>query len=92
VENFPQLDGRKSREIAAEKAGFGNETTYRQARKVTEEAIPELVEAVDKGDIAISTAAKLANMRQGERTDIEHSANLQKVSQSEAAFFQGWPR
>lgn len=30
-------------------------------------------------------AAKLANMRQGERTDLEHSANLQKVSQKEAA-------
>src|SRR5262249_50148969 len=30
-------------------------------------------------------AARLATMRQGERTDIEPSANLQKVSQSEAA-------
>ena len=30
-------------------------------------------------------AAKLANMRQGERVDLEPSANLQKVSQSGAA-------
>jgi len=30
-------------------------------------------------------AAKVANMSQGERTDIEPSANLQKVSQSQAA-------
>ncbi len=30
-------------------------------------------------------AASLANMRQGERTDIEPSANLQKVSQENAA-------
>lgn len=30
-------------------------------------------------------AAKLSNMRQGERTDLEPSANLQKVSQTEAA-------
>lgn len=30
-------------------------------------------------------AGKLANMRQGERTDIEPSANLRKVSQEEAA-------
>jgi len=59
VQNLAQLEGRKSREIAAEKAGFGNPETYRQARKVTEEAIPELIEAMDKGDIAISTAAKL---------------------------------
>jgi site-specific DNA-methyltransferase (adenine-specific) len=30
-------------------------------------------------------AAKIANMRQGERTDLEPSANLQKVSQAKAA-------
>jgi len=30
-------------------------------------------------------AAKLANMRQGARTDLEHSANLHEVSSSEAA-------
>ena len=30
-------------------------------------------------------AEKIANMRQGERTDIEPSANLQKVSQAKAA-------
>jgi hypothetical protein len=30
-------------------------------------------------------AAKLANMGQGERTDLEHSANLQKVSRADAA-------
>lgn len=32
-----------------------------------------------------AVAAKLANMRQGERTDLQHSANLLKVSQAEAA-------
>jgi hypothetical protein len=30
-------------------------------------------------------AGRLANMRQGERTDLEHSANLRKVSRSDAA-------
>lgn len=29
VENFPQVKGRKTRQITAEKAGFGNETTYK---------------------------------------------------------------
>jgi N6-adenosine-specific RNA methylase IME4 len=51
--------GKETRQLAAEAAGFGNETTYRQARKVTEEAIPELVDAMDKGEISISAAAKL---------------------------------
>ena len=62
VENFPQVEtGQKTRQLAAEKAGFGNETTYRQAKTVVAEAIPELVEAMDRGDVAISTAAKLSS-------------------------------
>jgi hypothetical protein len=43
VENFPHLEGQKSRDIAAKQAGFGNETTYRQAKTVVEHAEPELV-------------------------------------------------
>lgn len=45
MENFPQLTGQKTRQVAAEKAGFGNETTYRQAKAVVEKAEPELVDA-----------------------------------------------
>lgn len=39
--NLDEFKGRRSDDIAAEKAGFGSKDTYRQARKVTEEAIPE---------------------------------------------------
>jgi ParB-like chromosome segregation protein Spo0J len=39
---------------------------------------------LDEGQRA-AAAAQLANMRQGERTDCEHSANLRKVSQADAA-------
>jgi ParB family chromosome partitioning protein len=60
-ENLPEVEaGKETRQIAAAKAGFGNETTYRQAKTVVEHAEPELVEAMDRGDVAISTAAKLA--------------------------------
>jgi ParB family chromosome partitioning protein len=44
VENFPQVEaGAKTREVAATKAGFGNDRTYRQAREIVEaaEAEPE---------------------------------------------------
>ena len=61
MENFPHADGQKTRQIAAEKAGFGNETTYRQAKNVVEHAEPELVEAMDRGEVAISTAATQNN-------------------------------
>ena len=61
VENFPQVEsGQKTREIIAKKAGFGNETTLRQATTVVDKGEPELIAAMDKGEIAISTAAKLA--------------------------------
>ena len=57
-QNFAELSGRESREIAAEKAGFGNPETYRQAKAVVEKAEPELVEAMDKGERAPCTSHK----------------------------------
>lgn len=59
-DNYPELPGKETRQIAAAKAGFGSEFTYRQAKTVVEKAEPELVRAVDEGTIAVSTAAKLA--------------------------------
>lgn len=57
---FGEVKGKETAQIAAKAAGFGNVETYRQAKTVIKEAIPELVNAVDRGEIAISTAAKLA--------------------------------
>ncbi len=57
---LPELRGRETRDIAAERAWFESTTTYRQAKTVVKEAVPELVAAMDRGEIAISTAAKLA--------------------------------
>lgn len=57
--NLPEVPKGKTTELAAEKAGFGSDKTYRDAKIVVEKAAPELVEAVDQGKVAISTAAKL---------------------------------
>lgn len=57
--NFSEV-GKRTEDIAAEKAGFGNRATYRQARTVVEKAEPALVQAMDRGEIAVSTAATLA--------------------------------
>jgi hypothetical protein len=46
-ENFPELRGTQTRDVAAEKAGFGNPKTYQQARRVVEKGVQELVEAMD---------------------------------------------
>lgn len=64
VQNFAQLEedlkGKKTRDVAAEKAGFGNHTSYEQAKQVVELATPELVEAMDSEKISISAAASIA--------------------------------
>lgn len=46
--NFNELKEKRTDEIAAEKAGFGNHVTYRQAKKVVEEGTSELIAALDE--------------------------------------------
>ena len=55
-----ELKGVETREIAAKKAGFGNRTTYEQAKKVVDQGAPDLVEAMDSGEVSISAAAVIA--------------------------------
>jgi hypothetical protein len=48
VGQIPQVaPGKKTREIAAAKAGFGNDKTYRQAAKVVQNGTPKLIQAMD---------------------------------------------
>jgi hypothetical protein len=49
-ENFPDLPKGDTRDIAAKAAGFGNGKTYEQAKKVTNEAAPELVQVTIRRD------------------------------------------
>ena len=44
-QNFGELFGKKNYEVAADKAGFGNKDTYRQAKTVVQNASPELIDA-----------------------------------------------
>lgn len=59
VQDFAQFEGVKTRSIAAEKAGFTNPETYRQAKTVVDTGIPELVEKMDAG-LSVSAAAVIA--------------------------------
>ena len=59
-QNIAGLKGVETREIAARKAGFGNRTTYEQAKQVVSDGASELVEAMDSGDVSISAAAVIA--------------------------------
>ena len=63
VENFPPLQPEgKTRDLVAKATGFGNGKTYEQAKKVVQQAAPELIEAMDKGEASISAAAIVAEL------------------------------
>lgn len=59
-QNFGELKGKETAEVAAKKAGFGNPETYRQAKSVVAKGSVELVEAMDKEVVSISDAAAVA--------------------------------
>ena len=50
--------GQETRDLAARKAGFGNRETYRHAKTVVERGAPNVVEAMDAGEVSISAAAR----------------------------------
>ena len=91
-ENFHEAPTGRTAEIAAKSAGFGNENTYRQAKAVVDNATPELVDAMDRGDVSVSTAATLAMtpidvQRQAvadpkKAVDLAKQASKEKVNES----------
>ena len=56
------------REEAAQRAGFGNRETARQAMTVVEGGASEIVVAMDEGKVAVSAAADIARRREDERS------------------------
>jgi len=61
-QNFAEVEpGVETRELAAKKAGFGNRTTYEQAKKVVEKAVDEVIAQMDSEQIAVSAAAAIAD-------------------------------
>jgi len=68
VDGRPQVaPGQKTRAVAATLAKFGSDHVYRDAKLVVDrahagEAIPQLVEAMDTGRLAITVAAQLAKL------------------------------
>lgn len=59
-QEFVEVAGKKTAEIAGEAAGFKNPETYRQAKTVVANGTPELVEAMDKEEVTIADAASVA--------------------------------
>jgi hypothetical protein len=88
-ENFPEVEKGRTEEIAARKAGFGNYKTYEQAKKVVDHGAPELVEAMDAGEISIHAASVIATQpadRQAEIVQTPRELRRQIVREIRDAF------
>ena len=76
--------GEKTREKAAEKSGFGNHETYRQAAKVVANGTPKLIHAMDSGRVSISAASILADADDDEQEavlELDEKAILQAAKE-----------
>lgn len=79
VQNFaPPDEGKKSREVAAEKAGFGNPETYRQAKHVVDNAPTEITEKMDRGELSINKAYQVTKKIE-QFTETERPSTVQDV-------------
>ncbi|MCH4542948.1 ParB/RepB/Spo0J family partition protein [Ochrobactrum sp. A-1] len=78
-QNIAEAQGKETRQIAAEKAGFGNPETYRQAKSVVETGVPELVDKMDAGEVSVSGAALIAKQDKEIQKKIVAEDNLKKA-------------
>ena len=69
LQNIAEV-AQETRDAAAKRAGFGNRETARQAKKVVEDGVLELVEAVDSGEVSVSAAAEVAELPPPMQRDI----------------------
>ncbi len=60
VQPVSPLPQGKTRDLVAERVGLGSGVTYENAKTVVEQGVPELVDAVDAGEVGIKPAAEFA--------------------------------
>lgn len=87
--NCPEVEsGQRNRDVAAKAAGFDSAKTYERAKQVVEKGTPELVQAVDQGNVSISAAATLATLPPDEQKSAlstGREATLERVRQAREA-------
>jgi ParB-like chromosome segregation protein Spo0J len=76
--------GEETTKESAKQAGFSSEQQMRRTAKVVNEGVPELVEALDKGEIAVSKAADLANLTSPEQIVSLHGEKAARTERDEA--------
>ena len=61
VPHSAQDEGVKTRDLIAKRAGLGGHTTMAQAKRVVERGAPEVIAAMDKGEVSISASRASEN-------------------------------
>jgi ParB-like chromosome segregation protein Spo0J len=73
VENLPQLDKGKARDMAGKAVGVSGRSID-LATKVLKNGSKELIDACDRGEVAVSAAAKLTELPKAKQNEIIKSA------------------
>src|SRR5881394_639814 len=66
----PKSEKGRSADIAARRVGFADRQSFQRAKVVVAKGAPELIEAMDAGDIKIDAAAKIASQPKAEQKRI----------------------
>lgn len=79
--------GQKTYEYAAEKAGFGNPETYRQAKHVVDNAPQAIVDKMDQGSLSINKSyqvtKQLDKIPEEQRAEVVQMISVKDVAQDE---------
>ena len=70
VPNWAEVPKGNTRDIAAKRAGFSSGNQYERVKTVIDHGSPELIKAMDKGEVAISAAEVIASQPQPEQARI----------------------
>ncbi len=85
VDRGPQVGpGEKTRDIAAQKAGFDSSHAYRLAKTVVERGAPNVVEAMDAGEVSISAAARAVKAAPKEQQSNWTVADIRRAAKEAA--------
>jgi hypothetical protein len=85
VDRGPQVGpGEKTRDIAAQKAGFDSSRAYRLAKTVVERGAPNVVAAMDAGEVSISAAARAVKAAPKEQQSNWTVADIRRAAKEAA--------
>ena len=89
-DSYPEVRGVETRSKIAKAAGFESDFSMRQAQQVVKRGAPEVIKAMDKGDLSISAAATIATQPKKDQAAIvampkeERREILQQIRKTKA--------